>query len=78
MKLVQRYQVASGALFATQKEAVSYLDVKYADAMGKLAHPLSQIDKYGATAEFIHEHLHEFAALLAIADDMELEEGEEE
>jgi hypothetical protein len=77
MKIVQRYQIASGALFATKKEAEHYLDVKYADAMGKLAHPLCQIGKYGAMAEFIHENLHEFAALLALRDDQELEEESE-
>lgn len=42
-----------------------------------MAKQLVRIEKYGKMTEFLDAHLHEFAELLALKKDMELEKRED-
>lgn len=78
MTRVIRYQTSDGQLHDTVQKARHHADVRYTDAVCKIAAEIIKIDKYQYAKDFIALNLPEFVRLQALRDDMELINPEEE
>lgn len=82
MQKAECFITADGKVHFTQDAARHYADVRYGEALTRLAHRCVQIDKYKDMLAFLDENEEAFAELRRLKADMTLEnpdgEGEDD
>jgi len=77
MKLVTMVQTNDGKLHDSRWEAEKHVKKLYSDLLLKLARDLTNQMKYVETAEYLDNHLLDFAKLTELKNDLKLETEEE-
>lgn len=78
MERVTRFQTADGVLHDNFARAVRHADDRYGCALTTMAHKLVKVEKYGAMIEFLEANLNDFAAIIALHEDIKLTNPEED
>jgi hypothetical protein len=68
------FKTSDGQIHTNHDAAVKHADKRYGDELTAIAHRLVQIEKYSKMTEFLESNLDEFRRLLALRDDIRLEE----
>jgi len=77
MKAVTRIQTSDGKIHESRKEALKYLEVRYANILCPIGAKLHTL-KYTEILEYLDTNLEKFAELLQLKSDMNFVSDEEE
>lgn len=72
MKNMQCYKTIDGSIHPTYERALKHAEVRYGDALTKLAHAAVRIEKYSGMCQFIEDNLLDFASLVLLKYDMKV------
>lgn len=78
MKRIIKIQTQDGMIHNSVREAKNHADKLYGNKLCNLAHNALKQLKYKDMTEFIHNNLHEFVELQRLAQDLKMEDNQEE